>query len=45
MMAWAIEIPGVRTPPTVVKAPNFKTSLRDSGLWIDGSCMSLPFRS
>src|SRR5437016_1767838 len=37
-MAWAIEIPGVRTPPTVVKAPNFKTSLRDSGL-----CMDLPF--
>jgi hypothetical protein len=31
-MACAIEIPGVRTPPTVVKAPNLMTSRRDSGL-------------
>jgi hypothetical protein len=31
-MAWAREMPGVRTPPTVVKAPNLKTSLRLSGL-------------
>src|ERR1700730_16145932 len=34
-IAWAKEIPGLRTPPTVVKAPNLKTSLRLSGLNID----------
>src|SRR6267143_3624841 len=45
-MAWASEIPGVRTPPTVVKAPNLRTSLRDNGLsWglCRGLCMDLPF--
>src|ERR1700694_2555767 len=49
-MAWAIEIPGVRTPPTVVKAPNFRTSLRDNELCWGlcwglgrGLCMALPF--
>src|SRR5207245_2855097 len=31
-IACASEIPGVRTPPTVVYAPNFRTSLRLSGL-------------
>lgn len=31
-VAWASETPGVRTPPTVVKAPNFNTSLRLRGL-------------
>src|SRR5207244_8780247 len=31
-MAWASETPGVRTPPTVVKAPYFRTCLRLSGL-------------
>jgi hypothetical protein len=30
-MAWASEIPGVSTPPTVVKAPNFRTSRLLSG--------------
>ena len=32
MMAWAIETPGVSTPPTVVKAPYLSTSLRLRGL-------------
>src|SRR5262244_601061 len=31
-MAWARETPGVSTPPTVVKAPNLRTSRRLSGL-------------
>src|SRR5262252_3731605 len=31
-MAWASETPGVSTPPTVVKAPNLRTSRRLSGL-------------
>src|SRR3989442_13651598 len=31
-IACASETPGVRTPPTVVYAPNFRTSLRLSGL-------------
>src|SRR6266852_2329848 len=31
-MAWASETPGVRTPPTVVKAPYFRTCRRLSGL-------------
>src|SRR5713226_6576269 len=31
-MAWASETPGVRTPPTVVNAPYFRTCLRLSGL-------------
>src|SRR5712691_3356184 len=31
-IACASEMPGVRTPPTVVYAPNFRTSLRLSGL-------------
>src|SRR3989442_5618148 len=31
-MAWASETPGVRTPPTVVKARYFRTCLRLSGL-------------
>src|SRR5499427_9279209 len=30
--AWARETPGVSTPPTVVKAPNLRTSRRLSGL-------------
>src|SRR5262245_4914287 len=32
LIAWASTMPGVRTPPTVVKAPNLSTSLRLSGL-------------
>src|SRR5215467_10980151 len=31
-IAWASETPGVRTPPTVVKAPYFRTCRRLSGL-------------
>src|SRR5215470_19510703 len=31
-MAWARATPGVSTPPTVVKAPNLRTSRRLSGL-------------
>src|SRR3989441_12691492 len=31
-IAWASEMPGVSTPPTVVKAPNLMTSLRLRGL-------------
>src|SRR5882762_1478575 len=31
-IAWASETPGVSTPPTVVNAPNFMTSLRLRGL-------------
>src|SRR5581483_10460930 len=32
VIAWASEMPGVSTPPTVVKAPNLSTSRRLSGL-------------
>jgi hypothetical protein len=32
VMAWASTTPGVSTPPTVVKAPYFRTSRRLSGL-------------
>lgn len=38
-IAWASEMPGVRTPPTVVYAPNFKTSLRLSGLALVGTSL------
>src|SRR4029453_1518887 len=33
-MAWAIEMPGVSTPPTLVNAPNLMTSRRERGLLI-----------
>ena len=31
-IAWASEMPGVMTPPAVLKAPNLITSLRLNGL-------------